>query len=593
MTHSEWAAPIVVVPKKDGRFRLCGDYKVTVNPVLDVDQYPLPKPDDLFASLAGGERFTKLDLSQAYMQLLLDEESAPYLTVNTHRGLYEYTRLPFGVALAPALFQKVMDTLLQGIPNVLCYIDDILVTGNSEAAHLRNLEEVLKRLHKEGFRLKRSKCAFMKKSVEYLGHTIIAEGLHPTSAKLEAITHAPPPQQVSSALIPFQHRQEELTVEGECLLWGIRVIVPTKLRAQVLEELHRDHQGMSRMKAVARSHLWWPGLDQQIEELVRSCERCLAGKPAPAAAPLHPWVWPTRPWTRVHIDFAGPFEDKMFLLAVDAHSKWPEVVVMANTSSSNTINALRRMFASYGIPERIVSDNGPQFTSTEFADFLHGNGVKHTRSAPYHPASNGAVERLVQTFKNAMWASRGDARSLQHRLDSFLFSYRTSPHATTGQAPCSLFLGRSLRTRFDLLKPDVEGRVLNKQSSQVSQHDQHSKARTLVVGQKVMARDFRTRHGPAWVPGIVQTVLGPVSYMVKVAEGLTWKRHVDHIRARGDLTADPELTGCPEVIFPEESPPIGTSPDVEDQDGLTSGPDVGPPESRYPQRVRRAPDRFT
>ena len=101
VTHSEWAAPIVVVPKKNGRFRLCGDYKVTANPVLDIDQYPLPKPDDLFASLAGGERFTKLDLLQAYMQLLLDEESAKYLTVNTHRGLY---RLPFGVALAPALF---------------------------------------------------------------------------------------------------------------------------------------------------------------------------------------------------------------------------------------------------------------------------------------------------------------------------------------------------------------------------------------------------------------------------------------------------------------------------------------------------------
>ena len=95
------------------------------------------------------------------------------------------------------------------------------------------------------------------------------------------------------------------------------------------------------MKAVARSHLWWPGLDKQIEELARSCERCLAGKPAPTAAPLHPCVWPTRAWTRLHIDFAGPFEDKMFLLAVDAHSKWPEAVVMANTSSTNTINALR------------------------------------------------------------------------------------------------------------------------------------------------------------------------------------------------------------------------------------------------------------
>ena len=98
---SEWAAPIVPVPKKDGRFRLCGDYKVTINQAISVDQYPLPKPEDLFAN---GSRFTKLDLSQAYLQLKLDDASMQYVTVNTHQGLYQYTRLPFGVASAPAIY---------------------------------------------------------------------------------------------------------------------------------------------------------------------------------------------------------------------------------------------------------------------------------------------------------------------------------------------------------------------------------------------------------------------------------------------------------------------------------------------------------
>ena len=115
------------VPKKDGKLRICGDYKVTVNPVLDVEQYPLPKSQELFATLAGGEKFSKLDLQQAYLQLQLEEESRQYVTINTHRGLFEYTRLPFGVASAPALFQKTMDTILQGLPGVKCYIDDILV----------------------------------------------------------------------------------------------------------------------------------------------------------------------------------------------------------------------------------------------------------------------------------------------------------------------------------------------------------------------------------------------------------------------------------------------------------------------------------
>lgn len=148
VTHSEWATPIVAVPKPDGRVRVCGDFKVTVNQALSVDQYPLPKADDLLATLAGGKRFTKLDLKQAYLQLELHPDSQEYCTVNTHQGLYRFKRLPFGIASAPALFQRVMDTILQGVPGTMCYIDDILVIGATTEEHLQNLEEVLHRLQK-------------------------------------------------------------------------------------------------------------------------------------------------------------------------------------------------------------------------------------------------------------------------------------------------------------------------------------------------------------------------------------------------------------------------------------------------------------
>ena len=129
VSHSSWVAPIVPVPKKDGKVRICGDYKVTVNPHLDVDQHPLPRPEELFSTLANGKAFTKIDLSQAYQQMQLEESSAQYLTVNTPTGLYQYMRLPFGVASAPAIFQSAMDMILQGIDGVICYIDNILVTG--------------------------------------------------------------------------------------------------------------------------------------------------------------------------------------------------------------------------------------------------------------------------------------------------------------------------------------------------------------------------------------------------------------------------------------------------------------------------------
>ena len=136
VAYSDWAAPVVPVPKADGGLRLCGDYKVTVNPVLKVNQYPMPTPEDLFATLAGGQTFTKLDLSHAYLQVLLEPDSRKYATINTHKGLYQYQRLPFGIASAPAVFQEIMEKILQGIPGVIVYIDNILVSGKNEEEHL-------------------------------------------------------------------------------------------------------------------------------------------------------------------------------------------------------------------------------------------------------------------------------------------------------------------------------------------------------------------------------------------------------------------------------------------------------------------------
>lgn len=146
---SEWAAPIVAVPKSDGKVRVCGDYKVTVNPVLEIDQYPLPRPEDLFATLARGKYFSTLNLSHAYNKHILEEDSQQYFTINTHPGLYRYTRLPFGVASAPAVFQKCLDVVLS---NVICYIDYILVTGKTETEHLEGLQAVLERLRTHGIR---------------------------------------------------------------------------------------------------------------------------------------------------------------------------------------------------------------------------------------------------------------------------------------------------------------------------------------------------------------------------------------------------------------------------------------------------------
>ena len=174
--------------KPDGSVRICGDFKLTANVATKLEIYPLPRIDDLFTSLAGGQHFSKLDLSHAYLQLPLAEESQPIVTVNTHKGLYRYQRLPF---------QQTMETLLQDIPNVCMYLDDILVTGPSSATHLRNLEEVLTYLEDAGMRLKKEKCAFLMEEIEYLSHKISREGLQPTKSKIRAVAEAPASIRVS------------------------------------------------------------------------------------------------------------------------------------------------------------------------------------------------------------------------------------------------------------------------------------------------------------------------------------------------------------------------------------------------------------
>ena len=194
VSNSEWATPIVVVPKRGGCLRLCGDYKLTINPILETEVHPLPKPDEIFALLAGGQKFTKLDLANAYQQMVLNKESREILTINTHKGLYWYTRLPFGVSSAPAIFQRTMDTILAGTPHVACYIDDIIVTGTDVADHLRNLGSVLDSLQKHGIKAKESMCTLMGESIQYLGYVVDRAGIHSLPDRVKAIVDAPLPQ---------------------------------------------------------------------------------------------------------------------------------------------------------------------------------------------------------------------------------------------------------------------------------------------------------------------------------------------------------------------------------------------------------------
>ncbi|XP_060782844.1 uncharacterized protein K02A2.6 [Neoarius graeffei] len=662
---SDWATPVVPVVKKNGAIRLCGDFKVTINPVLHADKYLLPRIEDIFASLAGGQHFSKIDLAQAYLQMEMDAESKKYLTINTHKGLFQYNRLVFGIASTPAVWQRAIDQVLQGIPGTQCYSDDIIVTGQDDSSHLANLEAVLSRLAECGLRANKDKCEFFKDSIECCGHRIDRDGLHKSQDKIDAVLKAPKPTNVSQlrsllGLVNYYHKfllnlatvlhplnnllqtkvtwkwtkscdmafksvkelitsdrvlthynpdlplrlacdaspygigavlshkmpdgserpiafasrslcaaeknyaqidreglslvwgvkkfnqylygkrftlitdhqplvaifnprksipamtaarlqrwalflgghdcvieykgtlqhahvenlpvtsaqikQEtsrdptmakvfELTVKGwpakntvglpeyfsrreqlsvclGCIMWGTRIVVPPKLRCNVLEALHEGHMGVVKMKSLARSYIWWPGIDQQMEDMAKTCFGCQQTQKQPPPAPVHSWEWPTAPWQRIHVDYAGPFLDCMFLVVVDAYSKWPEVFIVKNATTTKTVEVLHTLFVRTGLPERLVSDNGSQFTSEEFQSFIRRNGIKHTTAVPYHPATNGLAERSVQSFKQSMKTMSNSHMSLQEKMAKFLHAYRNADHATTGQALAVLFMGR-------------------------------------------------------------------------------------------------------------------------------------------------------
>ena len=147
-----------------------------------------------------------------------------------------------------------------------------------------------------------------------------------------------------------------------------------------------------------KSFLWWPHIEN-IETLVRSSQSCKCANQAPPKAPLQPCIWPSKPWAWLHIDFAGLFKSSNFLIVVDAHSTCPEIHRMSTTTAYQTINILRSLLACHGIPNQVVSDNGPQFIATEFGEFLQNNGIKHIHCSTYHPSSNGEAERFVRSYE--------------------------------------------------------------------------------------------------------------------------------------------------------------------------------------------------
>lgn len=758
VSNSEWGTPIVPIVKPNGSIRICADYKTTINKAVQDEKYPIPRIEEIFTEMNGGKYFCTLDIRNAYLHMLMDEESAYLQTISTHKGLYKVNRMMFGIKVAPAIWQRFMDKILQGINGVKCFFDDIIIQGSTYIEALNRLKTVLRIMKQNNLKLNLEKCKFFQNKVEYLGHTIDEHGLHKTADKVKAILEAKRPHNVnqlrsflgmanyynkfipglaeklyplnrllqkgqpftwtkdcdhsfsivkeyvasentlvhynpnltlviSTDASPFglgaviSHRlndgtekpiafasrslskseknysqidkeatsiywgvrkffpylygrkfilitdhkplvsifnpskslpnisatrllnyalflsgfdykieyrrtsehcnadflsrfpldntvseqdiysfyqlnqiaslpltkytlaeetrkdpflidlltalksgdsvedkgflNNELTLQDGCIFRGDRVFIPNSLKQTLLKELHYGHLGMTKMKAMARSYIYWKDMDRDIENMVGDCKMCALKRNEPKKLEIHPWEEPTAPWQRVHIDFFEPKQGDHFFIVVDALTKWFEIIPTKNTTSEWCIKQLRHLFSTFGLPLTIVSDNGRQFVSAVFEKYLEENSICHRTIAPYHPSSNGQAERFVQTVKKALTSMTEERGDIHYKIDRLLTQLRKAPNST-GLSSYQLMFGRDIRTNLNVLSEKSVSRTYSRNAK-----------RTFFIGQRVQVRAYNNKE--KWRLGTVVAQKGGVMYDVKMDFGPTWCRHSDQI----------------------------------------------------------------
>ena len=234
---------------------------------------------------------------------------------------------------------------------------------------------------------------------------------------------------------------------------------------------------------------------------------------------------------------------------------------------------MRSTFATFGIPETLVTDNGTNFTSAEFEEFLKSNGIHHTRTAPYHPASNGLAERAVQTFKSGM--KKLTSGTLEARVARFLFNYRITPQTTTGVSPSELLFGRRLRCHLDVLHPNLEAKVRQNQYRQKDLHDFLARDRVLIEGDSVLVKNFSS--GDPWLPGVIYSKTGPASFIVDLTDGRRVRRHLDQVRKNTSTN----------IVY-ESSTTVETNDDF--PISVPNSPTAEPPPNDVPPRASEHPE---
>ena len=842
-----WCSPIVVVKKKDDKIRICCDYR-ELNKYVKRQHFPIPRLDDLLASVTNAECFSLLDCKSAYYQVRVSSDSQHFLTFGTPFGRYTFKRLPFGICTAPEIFQKVMSDMLSDLPGVVVYIDDILVFGSCPKEHNERVTAVLEILSKNGVCVKAEKCIFGSSQVDFLGHSLSKDGISPSPKKVESVNSMTLPctkpqlrsflglasyvghkfvpnlaqitrplwnlvqkcspeklswsdndklafqntknaisristlawfksgeesvlqtdasgtaiaavlmqnglpvayasrmltetekrysqlereflgivfgllkfrqivlgnscvvqtdhkaiialmdkridtlplrlqrwilkiqefsveyqfiqgkdnvladalsrncntslqdesmddveysvcfilkatplnlkevaeataqdplltkllqciqnnwqdysndSEIRNAMKPFYHFRDELSAKFSedhstfLILKGRLVILPEKLQRTVLDLVHEGHLGITKMKQNIRNFAYWPNYSSDIENYVKYCPACVSIQNKSDKLPLSEVAnESTAPWEMISVDLTGPsdlLQGRTLLTIIDHFSRFPEVFILSDTSSKSIIDALTSLFARYGLPEKLLSDNGSNFVSTEFENFLASTMTQHFRTSNFHPQTNGVLERFHGSLKLRLRKLMTfDKLPLHLAIEKVLYDLRSSPHEVTGATPYEKMFGRPMRTKLSQItlhdqSPSTVPRDIEADYSKrfVPREVQYQ------AGDQVLCRKGRTEKFFTH-PAEISKRVGRGAYQVKLPNGYF------RVYNQCNLKLLPPLPNSDSIGHDNDFPVIDMddcdSPDLPENNRNSPRGSPRPTIRRQPQRARRLP----
>ena len=376
---------------------------------------------------------------------------------------------------------------------------------------------------------------------------------------------------IGENLKPFYPIKDDLCVYNGLVMRNHRFVIPNELTSKLVQLAHESHQGITRTKQRLRELYWWPKMDEQVENLVKSCIVCQSNDKSAKThfAPLKPVSYPDKPWTKLAMDIVGPFEMaknecRFAITLIDYNSKWPEVAFTSSVPTSKIILFLRQIFSREGFPEEIITDHGVQFTSKEFESYLAERGIKHGYSSIYYPESNGAIERFNGVLKNIVQSAIITGKPWQQSVTEFLAVYRATLHAITGKSPSLLLHGRRMRTKLDIVGGDFSKCVKNSVHKKVEQKQNKYK---MYTDRKRSAKHPTFKIGD-WVrvrkPGFivkgdqrysepVQILKQPSSHTFHTSDNKTWNV------SKLSKCNPPNTFDCSDLevyVQPQSSPPV-------------------------------------